>query len=200
MGDPKKSRKKYQNPKKPWAKDRIENEKKTLEDYGLVNKKEIRKMEAVLRNKRANARNLLAYNLEQRVKRERELINSLSKVNMLNKDATLDDVLGLKLESVLERRLQTIVYRKALANTIKQARQLITHGHIAIMGRRVTSPSYLVTKSEEDHIGYYGNKKIELKPKVKGKKAEPIKEEAPAAEAKEGEKIETEKVKTDGKN
>ena len=194
MGDPKKSRKKYQNPKKPWAKERIENEKKILADYGLANKKEIRKMEAILRNKRENARKLLALQLEQRVKREKELINSLSRLNMLNKEATLDDVLGLKLESILERRLQTIVYRKALANTIKQARQLITHGHIAIMGHRVTSPSYAVTKAEEDHIAYYGNKKIELKPKVKEKPK--IQEAEPKVEVEKQE----EKVTTNGEN
>ncbi|PIU21836.1 MAG: 30S ribosomal protein S4 [Candidatus Diapherotrites archaeon CG08_land_8_20_14_0_20_34_12] len=197
MGDPKKSRRKYQNPRKPWARERIENEKKILADYGLVNKKEIRKMEAVLRNKRANARKLLALQLEQRVKRERELINSLSKLNMLTKESTLDDVLGLKLESILERRLQTIVYRKALANTIKQARQLITHGHISVLNHRMTSPSYLVTKPEEDHIAYYGNKKIELKPKVKEKvKAAEVK-----PEGSENTEAQTpEKVKENGEN
>jgi small subunit ribosomal protein S4 len=57
----------------------------------------------------------------------------------------------------LERRLQTLVYRLGLAKTIKQARQLITHGHIAIDGRRVTAPSYIVEKEEESKIGYYPN-------------------------------------------
>ena len=55
---------------------------------------------------------------------------------------------------MLERRLQTIVWKKGLARTIYQARQLIVHGHIAIAGRRVTSPGYLVSREEEDRIDY----------------------------------------------
>jgi len=64
-------------------------------------------------------------------------------------DATLDDLLILTPEAFLERRLQTVVFKKGLAKTIKQARQLITHGFIAINGRRVTAPSYMVNLEEE---------------------------------------------------
>ncbi|MEA1999633.1 MAG: 30S ribosomal protein S4, partial [Euryarchaeota archaeon] len=56
----------------------------------------------------------------------------------------------------LERRLQTRVYKKELANSIKHARQLIVHGHIAVDGRRVTIPSYIIREDEEGKIGYYG--------------------------------------------
>jgi len=47
-----------------------------------------------------------------------------------------------------------MVYRKGLATTVYQARQLVVHGHIAIRGRRVTSPGYLVPRDEEDSIAY----------------------------------------------
>jgi len=60
----------------------------------------------------------------------------------------------LTIEDVLERRLQTIVFRKGLSKTIHQARQLISHGHVAIGDRRVTIPSYFVTKEEENRIAY----------------------------------------------
>ncbi|OYT41525.1 MAG: 30S ribosomal protein S4 [Candidatus Aenigmarchaeota archaeon ex4484_224] len=75
------------------------------------------------------------------------------------KNSTLDDVLGLTVRDILERRLQTIVYRKGLANTPKHARQLIVHGHVYINGRRIVWPSYLVPRDEED--------KIEVRLKVK---------------------------------
>ena len=58
------------------------------------------------------------------------------------------------MENVLERRLQTIVFRKNLALTIGQARQMITHGHILLNGRRVTVPSLMVESFEEDSITY----------------------------------------------
>ncbi|MCQ4335807.1 MAG: 30S ribosomal protein S4, partial [Sulfolobales archaeon] len=61
-------------------------------------------------------------------------------------------------------RLQTIVFKKGLARTIHQARQLIVHGHIAIGGRRVTSPGYIVKKSEEDLIDFYPTSPFKNRP------------------------------------
>jgi len=66
----------------------------------------------------------------------------------------LDDVLDLTIEDILERRFQTIIFRKGLAKTVQQARQLITHGHIMIADQRVTIPGYLVTKPQETQITY----------------------------------------------
>jgi len=63
-------------------------------------------------------------------------------------------VLDLTIEDILERRLQSIVFSKGLAKSIFQARQLITHGHVAIDGKRVPTPSYLVLKDEETKIAY----------------------------------------------
>ena len=51
-------------------------------------------------------------------------------------------------------RLQTIVFEKGLANTIKQARQMINHGHVFLNGHRVTVPGYIVLRSEESTIEY----------------------------------------------
>ncbi|MDL5502111.1 MAG: S4 domain-containing protein, partial [Candidatus Methanoperedens sp.] len=42
-----------------------------------------------------------------------------------------------------------------LANTPKQARQFIVHGHISVSGRKITVPGYLVPASEELSLGYY---------------------------------------------
>ncbi len=74
--------------------------------------------------------------------------------------AVLDDVLDLTVEDVLERRLQTIVFRKGLAKTIYQARQLITHGHIAIGNRKVTVPGYIVTREDESQITYFPQSRL----------------------------------------
>jgi small subunit ribosomal protein S4 len=58
------------------------------------------------------------------------------------------------LEDILNRRLQTLVYRRGLSQSIQQARQLIAHGHISIDGQKVSAPSYLVLREEEDQIAY----------------------------------------------
>jgi len=90
----------------------------------------------------------------ERVVAESTLLMKLKHLGVLPEEATLDNVLDLSVEDILERRLQTLVLRRGLAKTIHQARQLITHGHIAIGEKRVFSPSYLVPKEEEERIQY----------------------------------------------
>lgn len=154
MGDPKKPRKKWQGPKHPWIKERLLRELELVGRYGLKNKKELWIAETMARKLRHRARGLLALPEEEREVAMRALLNRLYEMGLVEKDATLDDILGLTAAHILERRLQTIVYKKGLAKTIHQARQLIVHGHIAIGGRRVTSPGYLVRRDEEDLIDY----------------------------------------------
>lgn len=156
MGDPKKSRKKWQRPGHPWRKDVLEEEMRLVGEYGLRNKRELWIARSFLREVRAKARKLLALPEEQRIHLEKPLVARLYKLGLLpSEDATLEDILSLTVRHVLERRLQTIVYRKGLASSIHHARQLITHGHIAIGGRRVRSPGYLVPREEENLIDYY---------------------------------------------
>ncbi len=156
MGDPKKPRKKWEPPSHPWVKEVLLEEMRLLGEYGLRNKRELWIAKSLLRSFRARARRLLALPQEQREQLARPLISRLYHLGLLpSEDATLDDVLRLTVRDVLERRLQTIVYRKGLASTIYHSRQLIVHGHIAIGGRRVRSPGRLVTREEEAQVDYY---------------------------------------------
>ncbi|MEM3666374.1 MAG: 30S ribosomal protein S4 [Candidatus Bathyarchaeia archaeon] len=154
MGDPKKQRKKYATPRFPWRTDALQDELKLLGQYGLRNKHELWRHETMLSKFRSIARSLIGKALGERRKMEEELLARLKKLGVLHETAVLDDVLDLTVEDILERRLQTIVLRKGLARTFHQARQLITHGHIVIGNRRVTVPSYLVTREEENIIAY----------------------------------------------
>jgi len=158
MGDPKFARKKYETPSHPWDKDRIEAENALIKKYGLKNKREIWRAQTMLRKFRAQARSLLGKvtSSDPQVKRETEqLLSRLHRLGILPENATLDDVLALDVESILKRRLQTIVYLKGLASTPFQARQFIVHGHICIDNKRVTAPGYMVLKKEENMIEYH---------------------------------------------
>ena len=155
MGDPKKQRKKYTTPKFPWQAETLQAELKLVGEYGLRNKRELWRYTTMLSKFRSNARSLLSKPPEERGLLENQLLSRLKRMGVLMEDAVLDDVLDLSVEDLLERRLQTIVYRKGLAKTPYQARQLITHGHIAIGDRRVFSPGYLVMKDEEEAVTYY---------------------------------------------
>jgi small subunit ribosomal protein S4 len=154
MGDPRAIKKKFDKPKHPWKSDRLEEERRILKEYGLKNKRELWRVETTLRNYRRQARSLLAKMTEQAKVEERQLLDKLGRLNVVKDDATLDDVLALKIEDLLDRRLQSMVYKKGLANTQKQARQFIVHGHITVAGKKVTAPSYIVKKDEEDKIAY----------------------------------------------
>ena len=154
MGDPKKPKKKYRGPKHLFQADRIAEELKVMGKYGLRSKRELWKYKTQLSNVRGQVRKMLALTEEKRGARERELLQKLKRLGILPPTATLSDVLNLNIDDFLERRLQTVIYRIGLAQTIHQARQLITHGHIAINGKKKTAPSYIVTAEEEKRISY----------------------------------------------
>ena len=120
--------------------------------YGLRNKRELWRAKTIIRKIRHRARALLATPKEIREPMEKALLKRLYKMGLISENATLEDVLGLRVEDLLERRLQTIVYRKGLSRSIKHSRQMITHGHIMINGRRIPFPSYLVPAEEEAKI------------------------------------------------
>jgi small subunit ribosomal protein S4 len=155
MGDPKKSRRTWEGPRHPWRKEVLIEESRLLGLYGLRNKRELWKAMSIIRYYRHRARALLAAPPEIREREERALIERLIKLGLLKEGAKLDNILDLRVDDLLERRLQTVVYRKGLARTIYEARQLIIHGHIAIKGRRIRSPGYLVTVDEEPYVDYY---------------------------------------------
>ncbi|MCL5438056.1 MAG: 30S ribosomal protein S4 [Candidatus Thermoplasmatota archaeon] len=157
MGDQKFPRKTYSTPRHPWEKNRIDSEKIILEKYGLKNKRELWKSQSILENYRTQARDLQAKLRTENPSAEKQfslLINKLNRYSILSGGANLDDVLSLNIENVLERRLQTVVYNRKLSGTVKQARQLITHGHIILNGRRVTIPGLIVERALEDTIAF----------------------------------------------
>ncbi|HIJ08683.1 TPA: 30S ribosomal protein S4 [Candidatus Bathyarchaeota archaeon] len=154
MGDPKKQRKKYETPRFLWRQDALQEELKLLGQYGLRNKHELWRHETALSKFRGIARSLIGKDTEERERMENELLTRLKKIGVLQETAALDNVLDLSVEDMLERRLQTVVFRKGLAKTPYQSRQLITHGHILIGNRRVTIPSYTVSREDEPQISY----------------------------------------------
>jgi len=152
MGDPKLSRKVWKKPKRPLNYDLMMDELKTLGTFGLKTKKELWKTQTELSRVRLQARSLLALRQEERERKEPILIQSLSKIGLVDQNSTLDDVLNLQVNDLLSRRLQTMAQRKLFFKTPYQARQAIVHGHIMIGDSVVTIPSYIVKTDEETKI------------------------------------------------
>ena len=149
----------YETPNHPYQGERINTEHGLLDRYGLKNKEELWRAESALRSYRREARDLLAQPQDDPAvqRRRREFVERLVRVGLLDDTDQLGDVLGLAVEDVLERRLQTQVYRQGLANTPDQARQFIVHGHVTVEDQRLTRPSYVVDVAEENTIGFDEN-------------------------------------------
>jgi small subunit ribosomal protein S4 len=154
MGDPRKLRNKYESPRKVWDADRIKRDKTLTSTYGLKNTREIWVTLMELKKARRGAMKFLSLG-DGGAEKAAPLMRRLARLGIVGADAKPDDVLALSVENFLDRRLQTRVFKKGLARTARQARQLITHGFIAIKGRCVTIPSYMVGADEEQYISYY---------------------------------------------
>jgi len=144
MGDPRKLRAKFKGPGHPWNKTRIEEEKALIREYALKNKTEIYRATSNLKKATSQAKKLIAATGSQADKERGQLLQRLRRYGLIKEGAHLDDILSLSIRDFLSRRLQTILYKKGLARSMKQARQFISHNQVLCGGKKVTAPSYFV--------------------------------------------------------
>lgn len=151
--------KKFVRPKKAYEKARMEGENKLIEKYGLKNKREIWKMLAKVNYFRRRAKSLAKSSYEEQESFFKKLQEKGLKVS------SIADVLALTIDDLINRRLQTIVFSKGMANTMLHARQMIVHKKILVNGNALNIPSYIVSVSEEESIS--SKSKKESKKKIK---------------------------------
>ena len=179
MGDPRRLRNKFERPKKLWDVDRLQEEKGLKTEFGLKCMRELWRATAELKKYRREARRLLSLTEEGRRDDAKKILSKLARLGVLKEGSSLDDVLSLEVRSILERRLQTVVVRKGLARTMKQSRQIITHGYVSVDGARVTRPGYLLSISED--VGYARPIDINVKaPAPEAVQEKAVKEETPS--------------------
>jgi len=152
MGDPRKLRSKFEGPSHPWQAERIEAEKVLLQEYGLKNKRELNRLISKGKTYTSTAKRLIASSGSQADLEKQQLFDTLHKFGLIIGSTNLDDVLGLQTKALLERRLQTLLFRKGYARTMSQSRQFISHTHVFVGGKKITSPGYLVSVTEESSI------------------------------------------------
>jgi len=158
----KRKHKLYSKPKKSFDKQRIIEEAKIKEEFGLKNKREIWKAEEKVKKIRERAKNMIP-------SEEQEKEAYFKKLNKMGFNVkTIGEVLSLTKNDILNRRLQTFVFTKGLASTQKAARQLIAHKKIVVGNKVINAPSYLVPKDLEEKIKIKSKK---IKEKVKKEEA-----------------------------
>ena len=148
----------YETPNHPYQGERIAEESGLIGQYGLKNKEELWRAQSELRAYRREARKLLGQtDTTSRAKETEEFLGRLKRIGVLDDTDSLDDILSLDVTDILERRLQTVVYRKGLANTTRQARQFVSHGHVTVEGQRVTRPSKKIDITKEGAVEFDEN-------------------------------------------
>ncbi len=157
MGDPRRFKNKYAGPGHPWQRARMEEERVIVREFGLKTKRELWKINSKVKSFSQQAKRLIALRTPQAELEKKQLLSRVASYGLLPADSKLDDILALNVKDLLNRRLQTLVFKKGLARTPTQARQFIVHEHIMVGKKKVSAPSYLVPVAEEAQISFVGN-------------------------------------------
>ncbi|MGO3018147.1 MAG: 30S ribosomal protein S4 [Anaerococcus sp.] len=105
-------------------------------------------------SKRTNSRGrgkLSEYGMQQREKQKAKFIYGVSEKQFrgyYDKATSMPEQTGESLIILCERRLDNIAFRSGLARTRREARQVVTHGHLTVNGQQVDIPSYLVKEGD----------------------------------------------------
>ena len=103
---------------------------------------------------------------KQKLKRMYMLLEKQFKI-LFTKAERMKGITGENLISLLESRLDNMVYRLHFASSRNQARQLVNHGHIKVNGRRVNIPSYLVRENDVIEVQESSKKLVNIKESLK---------------------------------
>merc|ERR1711988_85976 len=144
-------------PRRPYEKERLDAELKLVGEYGLKNKRELYRVNVALSKIRKAARTLLTLPEKdnRRIFQGNALLRRMVRYALLHDSKQqLDYVLALTTQDVLERRLQTLVFKLGLARSIHHARILVRQRHICVGKQIVNVPSFLVRMESQKHIDF----------------------------------------------
>merc|ERR1711988_825816 len=144
-------------PRRPYEKERLDAELKLVGEYGLKNKRELYRVNLALSKIRKAARTLLTLPEKdpRRIFQGNALLRRMVRYALLHDSKQqLDYVLALTTQDVLERRLQTLVFKLGFAKSVHHARVLIRQRHICVGKQIVNVPSFMVRVDSQNHINF----------------------------------------------
>lgn len=101
-------------------------------------------------------RRISDYGVRLREKQKLRFLYNMSEkqfANLFDEASKSEGATGAVFLQLLESRLDNVVFRLGIANTRRQGRQFVAHGHILVNGKRVDVPSYRVNPGDEIEVG-----------------------------------------------
>lgn len=121
-------------------------------------------------------RKLSGYGLQLREKQRVRLIYGITErqfENYFERATRMPGVTGENLLSLLERRLDNVIFRLGLSDSRIEARQIVSHGHVKVNGERVNIPSYLVEEGDVIELSDSGKENGKIKEILEEKESVP---------------------------
>ena len=146
-----------QAPRRAYEKERLDKELKICGEYGLRAKKEIWRVGRHLAHCRKAARILLTLPEKdnRRLFEGAALLRRMTNYGMLDESKQkLEFILEVEIEEMLDRRLQTQIWKLDMAKSIHHARVLIKQRHIRVGRQVVNVPSFMVRVESQKHIDF----------------------------------------------
>ena len=100
----------------------------------------------------ASGRKVKEYGMQLREKQKAKRIYGLHETqfkNLFRRAEKMEGMAGVNLLMLLERRLDNVVFKMGMAESRNEARQLVTHGHFRLNGKKVNIPSITVKQNDE---------------------------------------------------
>jgi U3 small nucleolar ribonucleoprotein protein IMP3 len=145
-----------------WKEERNIREAQVIRRYQLQDREDYMKYNKIVGmvTKLVNKIRSLPKEDEVRQKLSVSLMQKLYNMGVVSKESSLTAAENLTVSSFCRRRLPVVMVRLKMSETLREATQLIEHGHVRVGPHVITDQAFLVTRTFEDYVTWVDSSKI----------------------------------------